>query len=338
MSTKRTPRTPEGCLQAMLEFRATKTTNEERTIDFYRETVQAVFGHMEACGCHMMPVKIKRGETEHKYGLIVEEDVVKLLKYLEENDKTVSTRRGYTRALNQYCLFFGNTVINDMRLAWPEDTRPNVDWLSMVEYKTLLEHPMNPIQSAGINLMGRMGLRRVECVRLRIKDIESGRIVVRGKGHMGGKIRLVPFHRDFEPILNRYLAHRKTIIDRAKEKNPDVEIPEELFINYTNGILRPYEEDGWGWDKAVIVPLREELGFPLLESHIEKNIRKNPMARRCADSDDSEDIGAFLDRSDDQIPRHRHGRYAFCHGEDAHLKNTIFINNSTKNNKNGVII
>ena len=303
------PVTPEGCLSAMLEHRRTMTMNKERTIDFYRETLQALFKIMVKTGCHMMPYKIKRGETEARYGVIDETDVKKILTYMDAEDYAIATRKGYVRALDHYCRHFENRVVADMKIYWPEDTRPNVDWLDMDQMRRLLEHPMNPMQELAVSLMGRMGLRRVECIRIRLKDISPTHISVRGKGPITGKMRNVPLRDGMQQMIDRYMRHREGLVAKARAKDPRTEVPDELFLSYNQGILRPYEEDGWGFDKAVIVPLRKELGFPFLEPYSEADVRACVMELRGGPRDHREDPRPHLDRDDDQVPRHRDGRH-----------------------------
>jgi len=302
----------------MLEWRKKHTTNKKRTIDFYRETVSAVFRIMEATDCHMMPYRIQK-VTDNKLGMIDESDVKKIIEYMEKTDKAIATQKGYIRALNVYCRHYGNNVIKRMDIRWPEDTRPKVDWLTTDQMRALIQYPMNPLQELAVNLMGRMGLRRVECIRMKLKDIMSGYVVVRGKGRMSGKLRNVPLRNNMGPILERYMKYREEIIATARMKIPDICVPEEVFINWNQGLLRPYDEDGWGFDKAVIVPLRKSLGFPFFKSYITPDVRKNAVGCRCRSADYCNDPWAQLNGSYDQISRHTHGRYGICHVPDAVL-------------------
>lgn len=59
--------------------------------------------------------------------------------------------------------------------------------------------------------------------------------------------------------------------------------------------LGPYEEDGWGFDKAVIVPLRKKLGFPFFESHSPQDLRQDAVGGRSGHRDHCNDPWPQLD-------------------------------------------
>ena len=310
----RLPSTPEGCLDAMLEWREKHTSNVARTIDFYRETVGAVFRIMRLTECRMLPYKTTTGD-----GPIDEDDIRKILNYMEDVDLAIATRIGYIRAIATYCNYYKNDVVDRMNIQWPEDTRPNADWLTQEQMWRLLEYPMNPLQRLAVQFMGRMGLRRIECIRMKIKDIQAKFVTVRGKGHMSGKLRNVPLREGMGKIIEAYMKYRDGLIAEARSKDPAVEVPEEVFINWNQGLLRPYEEDGWGFDKAVVVPLRKKLGFPLFEPYLKKNIREDAVEGRRRSADNSDHSRTQFDRDDDQIFGYPHGRHGVCYGEDAVL-------------------
>jgi hypothetical protein len=310
------PRSPETCLEAMIKWRRENTTNKQRTLDFYSETVKAAFNILEATECHMMPFASKRGKEEHKYGMIVQEDILKILAFMIEEDYAIATQQGYIRALDHYCRHYKNTAINDMNIEWPEDDRPKVDWLEEGQLAELFACPMNPRQELAVNFMGRMGLRRVECIRMKLKDLSPRYAMIRGKGHLGGKMRNVPIKPKVQVAIDRYMKYREKIIEIARAAKPDVEVPEEVFIYWNQGKLLPYEEDGWGFDKAVIVPLRKKLGFPFFESHITKNIRPPVVEGRSKTGDDRGHPRPQLDGGHDQVSRDQDGRHGRCNGSD----------------------
>jgi len=313
------PKTPETCLQAMIEWRQLNTTNKQRTLDFYSETLSAVFRIMDSIECHMIPYQT-RTETTHRTGTIDESDIKKIIAYMQKADLAIATQKGYIRALRVYCEHYGNDVVRRMHIQWPEDTRPKVDWLTTDQMRTLMEFPGNPSQQLAIQLMGRMGLRRVECIRIKMKDLQPTYITVRGKGRLSGKLRNVPLRSGMDQVLERYMAYRNELVLKARVKDPDVEVPDELFINWNQGLLRPYEEDGWGFDKAVIVPLRKELGFPFFEPYVTANIRPDAMGGRSRSADDRDDPRPQFDGNDHQISWDPHGRYGDRNGKNAILR------------------
>ena len=101
-----------------------------------------------------------------------------------------------------------------------------------------------------------------EVLRLRPEDIREDYIMVKGKGPLGGKPRRIPFHRDTARVMALYARHRDGLIAEARRRYPkSTVVPDSLIIRIHGGRLYEYEEDGWGWDKSFLIPLREACGF-----------------------------------------------------------------------------
>ncbi len=129
-----------------------------------------------------------------------------------------------------YLDWHGNQIVRRMKIAWPQDARIHVDWLTREEALRLMASAQG-IERMLIHLELCIGLRRCEVLRLRIGDIRPGCFNVLGKGRMGGKPRTVPFHPDTIGELRYYLAARDETIRRAVSRRPDQKAPEALIVH-----------------------------------------------------------------------------------------------------------
>jgi len=108
-------------------------------------------------------------------------------------------------ALRQFLRWCGNSVA-DRRAVWtlPSGEASHRRWLTREQLNRMYRHSAGASRIL-IGLEGLNGLRRVEVLRLRFKDIlmEEDCLLVNGKGGPGGKWRRIPMH----PSVRRDLAH-----------------------------------------------------------------------------------------------------------------------------------
>lgn len=245
-------RYPQTKEQALSMF-AKKLDSEPlgwKTKSFYNETIHAVLQIHEQSGIEILPHKI----TEH--------DGYKLLDRMAAMNLAIATRKGYVSALKKYTCLFGNPLKINVR--WPTDSRPQVDWLSPDQAKALLSADKTHIQAIVIHCELELGMRRVEVVRLKSKDIyfEEGFLQVVGKGPQGGKPRLIPFATRSESVFRSWLKHRAEMVAAAYARYPISTVdPPQMIIWSRGGKLHAYSEEGYGIDKVVSDPLSAKLGF-----------------------------------------------------------------------------
>lgn len=224
-----------------------------RTISFYSETIHAVLALMKTLQLRTHPHNINS------------EDVQKFLDYLKDEQYAVQTRKGYLTTLRRFCRAFENPTINDWpKPRFPHDTRPNADWLEADQARALIDAEKSPVQTIVIHLELCLGLRHVEVIRLRAKDIDGDTktILVRGKGPEGGKPRTVPYGLGTEEAVGAWTRHRAQMAEEGRRRHPvTFNDPEELIVWSKAGVLHPYSEEGYGLDKVVTIPLSEQLGF-----------------------------------------------------------------------------
>lgn len=228
------------------EFKA-KSWRAPRTLRFYRDELSTIIRTLERGGRHTFPWDI------------TEEDVKWLLDDYIKRNLTVSTRRGYISALRTWTEYYDNDVVRRMKIRWPADMRPNVDWITQAQAKELLAIPKTPAQDLVVHCELCLGMRRVEILRLRPDSFRGSHVEILGKGSQGGKPRSMPYHRDTDRVVDRYLRYRKALIETVRMQRPNAVVPESLMIWARGSKLHEYGVKGSGIDE-MLKPLGEEIG------------------------------------------------------------------------------
>ena len=243
----RRPTTPMSSVECMIrEFKA-KSWRAPRTLRFYRDELSTIIRTLERGGRHTFPWDI------------TEEDVKWLLDDYIKRNLTVSTRRGYISALRTWTEYYDNDVVRRMKIRWPADMRPNVDWITQAQAKELLAIPKTPAQDLVVHCELCLGMRRVEILRLRPDSFRGSHVEILGKGSQGGKPRSMPYHRDTDRVVDRYLRYRKALIETVRMQRPSAVVPESLMIWARGSKLHEYGVKGSGIDE-MLKPLGEEIG------------------------------------------------------------------------------
>ena len=224
-----------------------------RTVSFYTETIHAVLAIMEHLGRNCHPHAVRP------------EDVTALLDYLKDNDYAIQTRKGYLTTLRKFCGAYDNPTLPEWpKPRFPHDSRPNADWLTADQARALLEADKTPLQEIVIHLELCLGLRHVEVIRLKVRDIDDNDQVLQvwGKGPEGGKPRLIPYARDTAEAIKAWRGKRDELADIGRARYPvSFEDPGTFIVWSKAGRLYSYSEQGYGLDKVVTLPLSEALGF-----------------------------------------------------------------------------
>lgn len=200
----------------------------ERTIRFYREHCILIGKRLE--NLYSRPFIPSDVTKDH---------IVKLLESMRSEGLAIATQRNFIASLKKICEHYGNFSFQKVRILWPEDTRPNVDWLTPEQARTILESDLTPLQDVIISLELCAGLRRIELLRLTLSDIHPNIIEVRGKGHIGGKLRSVPIQERVRVALDRWLEERSHIISTC---NDPQYISDNLLIYRHGRYIYPYSD------------------------------------------------------------------------------------------------
>lgn len=132
-------------------------------------------------------------------------------------DMSFSHQRTTASILRTYLVAFGNPSMLRMKLRFRGYGRTRVDWLTPEEIEQIFRTPMMPQQMLLIGAGLLQGLRRVETLRLSVRDAQEALrtqiLRVRGKGL---KERGIPLHADFAMVLSSFLAWRDSSNENDK--------------------------------------------------------------------------------------------------------------------------
>lgn len=181
-----------------------------------------------------------------------------------------STTKWYVALFGKFLSLFGNNTVADMHLVWRSSSaRCGVDWLTEDQAQSLMgTDGLTVPEKTALTLMLGMGLRRIEVLRLRVQDILSDGLMVRGKGHAGGKIRFVPYCKGGYAQVQLMIRWREWQIADAKDRHGEFEIESNLFL--TNDLSMPphhYNEAGTGFDRSILRNIRVKSGIEFTGNH-----------------------------------------------------------------------
>ncbi|TQS80233.1 MAG: hypothetical protein A3205_05660 [Methanomassiliicoccales archaeon Mx-03] len=247
MTPSKYPKTEEDCLNLFMKSVESRQISD-KTKYGYRLGSEHCMAVLREQGMETLPYLV--GEKEINY-----------LVFQAFENLAIRTKRWYLCMFNKFLLFFDNLTMQKMNLSWPHDRRVHVDWLDPQQARALLDMPMTIEEEVVIHLELCLGLRRVEVIRLRVSDIHPNYLDVRGKGRHGGKWRSIPFPEGTYELLQRMISARNVKVKKFREKHPNVEVPDTLFIRIKGREISPYAEKGTGFDSHFIVPLRKKAGF-----------------------------------------------------------------------------
>ena len=265
------PLTPAAAIAKMCKDLKSESTLSDRTVNNYVSMMNTIIALFEKNGRHVLPQEIDRS------------DVKWLLEYHQSKNHTVQTKRGYISALRKYTSHYGNSVIKDMRIRWPVDMRPNADWLTTGQAKSLLALHKTPIQDVLVHCELCLGMRRVEVLRLRPDSFSGTYVDVLGKGPQGGKPRRIPYHRDTRRMYDRWMNHRDMIIKLARSQYPVSTNVPDLFLIWSRGNrLYPYSLKGESVDRHL-KDLAHKIECPGMSHHTLRRTFGREMYRSSPD-------------------------------------------------------
>lgn len=180
---------------------------------------------------------------------VTADTVRKTLEYMKEN-YTVSTQKLYFFYLKELMRASDNHAYEDIRVVYPTDIRPNVDWLSLDDAMTLLRTELPSLERMIVVLGLCHGLRRAEMEHLHTYDIHEKEkfITVLGKGSGGGKLRSVHFHPIFHTVFKDWMDTRSRLAQQSREDESD-----NALLVYKKGVKLK------GYSRQTIATIVEKL-------------------------------------------------------------------------------
>ncbi len=153
-----------------------------------------------------------------------------VLSFLQRYDGlSVSHQRTTASILRTYLAALENPSMLRMKIRLSGYSRVRVDWLTLEEVERVFATEMRPQQTVLIGAGLLQGLRRIETLRLTVRDareaLRTQNLRVRGKG---GKERTIPLHGQFAKVLQRYLEwadlgdEDKSMLGIARTRSEDL--------------------------------------------------------------------------------------------------------------------
>jgi len=247
------PQSWRACVDRFHEALKEDPTLTKRTVWFYQEQA--------ACAFQLIEKEVRSDALPQN---LTKDDVWSLLEFMRTAEYTVATQRNYVSGVRKICQYYNNMTVGTMKIRWPQDMRPNVDWLTLEQAKNLMNIPKSPAQELIIHLELCLGFRRCEVARLRTDHIhiDKGYVEVIGKGPMGGKMRSVPFHPRTREILAKFDAYRNKLISTATAKaGAPVIVPDQYLIYQKGCRLHVYSDIRLTGIDRIVKQVADQVGF-----------------------------------------------------------------------------
>ncbi len=204
-------------------------------------------------------------------------EIVAFLNYLAVNRNVSSSTQN--QALNALIFLYRKTLdkdlgnLGDYSRAKSPKTLPVV--LSRDEVKTLLSH-MTGVHYLMASLLYGTGMRLMECITLRVKDIDFQYQQIHVRRGKGQKDRVVPLPKRLSRLLKEQLLQSKTTHQQdLKNGGGDVYLPDALERKYPNAAKE------WKWQyvfqsgRLSVDPRSKAVRrHHLHESSLQKHIKK----------------------------------------------------------------
>ena len=217
-------------ITALYKMNFTRLVTEIRTRQYSIRTEQAYVAWM---------VRFIAFNNKRSPDVLVSADIVRYLEYLVVQRNVSASTQG--QALNAI-VFFYKTVfspsmedMDDFVRAKRPKRFPVV--LSSKEVKLLLSNIKNDTHRMMAGLMYGCGIRLMECVRLRVQDVDFDYKQILVRNGKGKKDRVVPLPEKLVDILQDQIeAVKKRHIEDLKTGHGEVYLPDALARKYPNAL------------------------------------------------------------------------------------------------------
>ncbi|MDB5987173.1 MAG: integron integrase [Nevskia sp.] len=118
--------------------------------------------------------------------------------------------------------------------------------LSRSEVQALMTHLDGPM-SLIVRLLYGSGMRLMECVRLRVKDVDIAKLQITVRDGKGGKDRMTVLPDSLRDELRAHLQLRRLVYEKdAAAGRAEVWLPDALSVKYPNAARE------WGWQYVFV--------------------------------------------------------------------------------------
>lgn len=219
-----------------------KEKRSERTLHTYEYELTRAFDALNRQGLEISSTKI--GEREIDY---LREHVYK------QGEMYNRYRISIVGSFLKWC---GNNIVERMRIGWPNDMRIGANWLEPEDAMEIRRQAQS-IEKIIVHLELDLCMRRIELLRLKVDDFCGDRIMVLGKGRMGGKVRTIPYHPETRQILAAWLKERNDMVEKARKKDPEYSDTGSLLIYERRGKVSVYHKSGID---QILIRLKRKVG------------------------------------------------------------------------------
>ena len=220
----------------------------EVTLKGYDYTLRTAFRAMEDAGLDANPRRIGRKE----------------INWLRDEHMAGAAPRykvNVVWTVINFCKWAGNPNLAKLKVSFGNVApTKRVRWLENDQAMTLKLNAQG-IEKMIVHCELDLGMRRVELLRLKVDDFQTGRmnqVNLLGKGRNGGKPRTISWHPETSTVLAGYLELREAEIEKATRRNPCEEIPRNLLVYERNGWLYAYQKSAI---EKILNRLGERVGF-----------------------------------------------------------------------------
>ena len=176
--------------------------------------------------------------------LLTETDISKYLEYIVIKRKVSSSTQA--QALNALVFFYTKVLLkkigDNLQFAHSKKPKRLPVVLSTNEVALLLNNISHPTQKLMANLLYGSGMRLMECIRLRIQDVDFDYQQILIRNAKGAKDRIVPLPKHVHQNMSKHIQDiRKLHLSDLSEGYGSVYIPDALSPKYPNA----QKEPGW---------------------------------------------------------------------------------------------
>ena len=156
--------------------------------------------------------------------------------FVDNYPASENTVKHYCFILKSFMEFNNNYEMKKMNLLWNSNTCPNVRWITEDDLKTLLSNSKTPTERMVLILGAYCGLRRAEMADLTLSDYDGQYLSIKGKGHVKGKLRVLPLSQNVKKELDNYIENRNLMLLKAKDETNGALLVQKVYDTHVRAL------------------------------------------------------------------------------------------------------